>query len=281
MVIFRSLFLSVFVVLNLQLSYSQIRTNQDSVIVVFGDTRTNHEVHRTIVKDIMFYKPIAVFHTGDMVFNGRKNSEWSIFLEISKPIIDSSKFYPSFGNHERHAKIVSEDFMVPNNGKWYSVNIGKIHFTVIDNYSDFSEGSEQYTWLVNDLASSCNSLFRVVVMHLPVYTSGPHKTKLKIIRKYLPPLFEKYGVSIVFSGHVHCYKKAISNHIYYITTGGGGAPLYPKANNLPESQVYIRTYNFCTIRLKNNTLQVQALDTNLRVLVEFNINNDLNYNHDK
>jgi acid phosphatase type 7 len=268
MVIFRSMFLSVFVVLNLSASFAQIGGMADSVIVVFGDTRTNHDVHRTVVKDIMHFKPLAVFHTGDLVYNGNKNSEWSLFREISAPIIDSSRFYPSFGNHERHSKIMSDDYSVPNNGQWYSVNIGKVHFTVIDNYADFSAGSEQYQWLVSDLASSGNSMFRVVVMHLPVYTSGPHKSGLKKIKSYLVPLFEKYDISVVFSGHVHCYEKAFSNHIYYITTGGGGAPLYPKLNDPPESQLYIRTYNFCTLKVKDNTLQIQALDTNLRVIDE-------------
>jgi hypothetical protein len=174
MVIFRSIILLGLVILNFNASFSQNDKKADPVIVIFGDTRTNHEVHKAIVKDIMHFKPVAVFHTGDLVYNGKKNSAWSLFRKISEPIIDSSLFYPSFGNHERHSIFLSKDFKVPNNGKWYSVNISKIHFTVIDNYSDFSEGSEQYKWLVADLASSVNSMFRVVVMHLPVYTSGPH-----------------------------------------------------------------------------------------------------------
>ena len=94
---------------------------------------------------------------------------------------------------------------------------------------------------------------------------------MKKIRKYLVPLFEKYGVSVVFSGHVHCYERAFGNHIYYITTGGGGAPLYPKVNNPPESQLYIKTYNFCVLSEKDNMLKVQALDIDRKVLDEFSI----------
>ncbi len=265
--IFRSFILSVFVVLNLSACFAQSKSKADSAIVVFGDTRTNHEVHRAIVKDIMLFKPVAVFHTGDLVYNGKKNSAWSLFREISKPIIDSSRFYPSFGNHELHAEVMSSEFNMPNNGKWYSVNIGKVHFTVVDNYSDYSVGSEQYKWLVNDL-SSCGYRFRVVVMHLPVYSSGPHQTRVKKIKNILVPLFEKYGVDVVFSGHNHCYEKAFANNIYYITTAGGGAPLYPKTKDLPESQLYVKTYNFCVLKVVNNTLQIQALDTDLKIIDE-------------
>jgi acid phosphatase type 7 len=266
---FRNLFLP-FLILMCTLGL-QAQQQNDSVVVIFGDTRTNHDVHSTIVKKIMKFKPLAVFHTGDLVFNGKKNSAWAIFKEISKPIIDSCRFYPSFGNHERRSYLMDERFTLPNNGKWYSVNIGKIHFVVIDNYSDFSSNSEQYKWLVSDMASSQNYLFRLVVMHLPVYSSGLHQTKVKKLKNTLVPLFEKYNVDIVFSGHNHCYEKACANNVFYITTAGGGAPLYPKTKNLPESQLYIKTYNFCTLKVKNNILQVQVLDTNCKVLDEINI----------
>jgi hypothetical protein len=153
------------------------------------------------------------------------------------------------------------------------VNIGKVHFTVVDNYSDYAKGSEQYTWLENDL-SSCGNRFLVVVMHLPVYSSGPHQTRVMKLKKTLIPLFEKYGVDVVFSGHNHCYEKAFANHIYYITTAGGGAPLYAKTKNLPESQLYVRTYNFCMLTVKDNTLKIQALDIDCKVLDEFSIKAD-------
>jgi hypothetical protein len=99
---------------------------------------------------------------------------------------------------------------------------------------------------------------------------------IKRIRKYLVPLFEKYRISVVFSGHVHCYERAFSNHIYYITTGGGGAPLYPKVNDPPQSQLYIRTYNFCTLKVMDKILQIQALDTSMKVIDEFSIKQILN-----
>jgi acid phosphatase type 7 len=264
---FRIIFLSFLLIFCAHGLQAQQNAN-DSVVVVFGDTRTNHEVHRAIVKEIMKWKPIAVFHTGDLVFNGKKHSAWMLFKEITKPIIDSSRFYPSFGNHERHSRMMDETLSVPNNGKWYSVDINKVHYTVIDNYSDYSPGSEQYKWLVNDLETSANSSFRVVIMHLPVYSSGLHRTSIKKLKKTLVPLFEKYKVAAVFSGHNHCYEKAFANNVFYITTAGGGAPLYPKTKDLPQSQLYIKAYNYCTLKVKNNILLVQAWDIDRKVLDE-------------
>lgn len=257
---------------NTTILFSQQAHQPDSVVVVFGDTRAHPEVHRTVVNKIMSVKPLAVFHTGDLVFNGSKKSAWKTFEEIEAPIIKNSRLYPAYGNHELHSKIMSRDFSLPNNGKWYSVELMNIHFLVIDNYSNYTVGSEQYQWLENDLKKCDKKKFRVVVMHLPVYSSGPHSTQLKKLRKNLVPLFEKYKVSIVFNAHNHCYEKAYSNGIYYITTAGGGAPFYKKSKDIPESQFFVNAYHFCTLKNINNTLHIQALDTNLKVIDKFEVN---------
>ncbi len=255
-------------------SRNNLFAQQDSVIVVFGDTRTkvsgnthlNHTANRSVCKKIMHYKPVAVFHTGDIVYNGLKKNSWTTFKKFFAPIIDSSRFYPCYGNHELHSKTVAIDFSLPNNGSWYSVDIGRCHFVVIDNFSDYSKGSAQYQWIENDLKNCPSNYFRVVIMHLPVYSSGPHNTQNKKLRKNLVPLFEKYSVSFVFSAHNHCYEKAVANGIYYITTAGGGAPYYMKTKDLPESQFFVNTYHFCTLVNTGNTLRMEAIDTNFHLL---------------
>ncbi len=270
-----SLISTLFLKLLLTSAFSQ----NDSVIVVFGDTRTvvsgnaypNNFVNKSIIKTLMQFKPLAVFHTGDIVFNGLKKSAWEKFREFSKSILDNSRLYPAYGNHELHSKILSHDFALPHNGKWYSVDLMNIHFLIIDNFSDYKIGSEQYKWIEHDLKNCNKNAFRVVIMHLPVYSSGPHATQIKKLHKYLVPLFEKYGVNIVFSAHNHCYERAYSNGIYYITTAGGGAPMYPKTRNIPESQFFVNKYNFCTLKKIADNLHIEALDTSLNVIDTFEI----------
>ena len=36
---------------------------------------------------------------------------------------------------------------------WYSVNVGPAHIIYLSNYADFAVGSDQYNWLVHDLAT--------------------------------------------------------------------------------------------------------------------------------
>ena len=35
---------------------------------------------------------------------------------------------------------------------WYSVDVGPAHMIYLSNYDSFVEGSDQYSWLVSDLA---------------------------------------------------------------------------------------------------------------------------------
>ena len=40
-----------------------------------------------------------------------------------------------------------------DNPLWYSSNVGPAHMIYLSNYADFSVGSDQYNWLVSDLAT--------------------------------------------------------------------------------------------------------------------------------
>ena len=73
----------------------------ENSIIVYGDTRDATTVHEEIVKLILKNKPIAVFHTGDLVNNGMVQKQWDIFTEIIKPLRETVPFYPVLGNHER------------------------------------------------------------------------------------------------------------------------------------------------------------------------------------
>src|ERR1700726_2894055 len=68
--------------------------------------------------------------------------------------------------------------------------------------------------------------YRFVIAHHPPFTAvtrrqgeNPHMTALA-------PMFEKYHVSAAFFGHDHNYQHYLKNGVHYVTTGGGGAPLY-------------------------------------------------------
>lgn len=241
-------------------------------IVVYGDTRTNYSIHQEIVNSIIKLKPIAVFHTGDLVANGNVKKQWHIFNNTIKDLLKITKFYPALGNHERNSHLYFDNFELPNNERWYTVDIGNIHFIVLDTNPKIKKDSKQYKWLKNDLENiKSNIKYKIAIFHHPPFSSGPHREDEKGLRKSIVPLFEKYGLDIAFSGHDHIYERLFRNKIFYIVTGAGGAPLYEKKRDLPFSQKFISEYSFCCMYKKENKLIVDVFDRKLKLIDTFYI----------
>jgi len=104
---------------------------------------------------------------------------------------------------------------------WYSYDYGLVHFVKINAETDFpgspsGPGSwlnggpfgDQLTWLRKDLdaaaANRKNVPWIVVFGHRPWYGSA---SKCTTCQAAFEPLFQRYGVDLYFSGHVHYYER--------------------------------------------------------------------------
>ncbi|MBZ9577737.1 metallophosphoesterase [Patescibacteria group bacterium] len=241
--------------------------------VIYGDSRTGHAAHQKIVNAIAGIKPTVVFHAGDLVEDGADPDQWAIFNAITSELTKTAEFYPALGNHEGNSQLFFDKFDLPNNEQWYSVEKNDIHFIVLDSNSDNSKDSEQYKWLESDLRNISDKIkFTIVIFHHPPLSTGPHPEDEKGLRQTIVPLFEQYGVDIVFNGHTHAYEKLLYNDIYYIITGGGGAPLYDQARTSPYSQLFIKVHHFCRLSITDNQLVVDVFDADLNLIDQFKIN---------
>jgi hypothetical protein len=178
------------------------------------------------------------------------------------------------GNHEGQGALFAKYFPYPmfKTGRYYySFDYGSVHVTVLDQYTTFTSGSEQYTWLVNDLAATSKP-WKIILCHEPAYTawgaSGVH-TNNADMQTDIQPLCEKYRVQFVIAGHNHFYSRFNVNNVMHITSGGGGAPLY-----IPTSQVNMvkmdGSNHYCKIDIKNNTLTFTAKKSNGAIIETFN-----------
>ena len=81
---------------------------------------------------------------------------------------------------------------------------------------------EQIEWLENELKAS-TSKWKIPVFHHPLYSSGDrHGSDLRL-REVLEPLFLKYNVSVVLTGHDHFYERTKPQKgIVYFVVGSGG-----------------------------------------------------------
>jgi len=242
----------------------------DGPVVIYGDTRTNHAIHRKIVAAIMRHTPSVALHVGDLVENGREPADWAVFNEISAELLKTAEFYSALGNHEMDSPLYFQNFHLPGNGRWYSIERQGIHFIVLDSGADLSAGSEQYRWLESDLKNvKSKATFKIALFHYPLFSCGSHPTDGKRLRPVLLPLFKKYGVNAVFSGHDHNYQRFFYGGMYFIVTGGGGAPLHAQHTTNPFLQKFIETYNFCVLTQEGSRLIVRVFDADLTLIDTF------------
>ncbi|SYZ72299.1 hypothetical protein TRIP_C20414 [Candidatus Zixiibacteriota bacterium] len=237
-------------------------------IVVYGDTRTGHDQHRQLVNLITNIRPLSVFHVGDLVADGNIPSDWDTLNAIIGNLRTLTEYYPALGNHEHQSPLFFANFDLPHNEEWYSVNRNHIHWIILNTCVAIAPGSEQYRWLEQDLASVPDSIkFIVPVFHHPPYSTGPHTEDEMGLRNTLVPLFQQYSkIGIVFIGHDHDYERSYCGGIYYIVTGGGGAPLRDQARTHPCSQLFLKTYEFCKVQVVDRTMYLKVFDINNNII---------------
>jgi hypothetical protein len=85
------------------------------------------------------------------------------------------------------------------------------------------------------------------------------------------PLFEQYGVDIVFNGHDHGYERSLYNDIYYIVAAGGGGSLGSQSRSSPYSQLYLRTYNYVIVTKSGGNLVIRTYDDDSNLIDQFQI----------
>jgi hypothetical protein len=236
--------------------------------VVYGDTRTRHDVHKRVIGAIVKHgTPDFVIHTGDLVSDGADSALWPIFFDIERDLLRKTAFFPSLGNHEKNNRQYYDFFDVTT--PYYSFDWGTSHFVVLN--SDIGNAAqskaakdaywtEQVRWLEDDLAKSQKADFRFVVAHHPPITAVSKRQDSNQDMVALIPLFEKHKVNAAFFGHDHNYQHFLKNGIHYFVTGGGGAPLYdvgkPPAG---ITQKVLSTEHFVSVKVDAQTVNIEAI----------------------
>ncbi len=248
--------------------------NQPFSFVALGDTRTNHLIHKDIMTKVKKVSPAFILNSGDLIANGNRKEDWEQFFKIINPFISTIPYYPSLGNHEHNSDYYFDYFSLPHNERYYSFNYGNSHFVVLDSNAPFVFEPAQKKWLIKDLESATDAIFKFVMFHHPPYSSSEREENT-YIRTSWCPIFEKFGVDIVFNGHDHFYERSFvktkssskeneshNSGIYYIITGGGGAPLYNLVKNNPLSVKKSKEHHFIEIRIEGKNLIARAINLN-------------------
>jgi hypothetical protein len=230
------------------------------VFAAMGDHRNNPSAHLSVVQRVIAINPDLCVDTGDLVGNGDNAGDWDPqFFTPEAGLMKSVCLFPAIGNHEGTAANYLAYFYLPTGSgseRYYSFDYGNAHFVALDTNISYSAGSAQYIWFVNDITSTTKP-WRFVYFHHPPYSSSSHGSDLTV-RAQLCPVIEANGVQIVFNGHDHDYERSYVNGVYYIVTGGGGAPLYA-AGSSSWTQASASAFHCCKITISGNNLSFEAI----------------------
>jgi 3',5'-cyclic AMP phosphodiesterase CpdA len=241
----------------------------NAVVAVFGDTRDGYEINGKIAAYIAAYQPTAVFHTGDLNTYGTSQKEYDRFHAINDPITKVAPLYIAKGNHERNTQLFLLNFPILDGRTYYTVEHDSIVWIALDTTLKIGPGSEQYKWLQTQLESfQGKPIF--IFMHHPIFSSGKHGDELGL-NLYMPKLLQQYTVKAVFAGHDHGYERSELGGIYYITTAGGGAPLYDNSSLNKQTVKFRKVNNYCIVERTTTSIKVTAYDLNQQIIDSFDV----------
>ena len=263
-----------------------LTTYPDKIIpfnfVAIGDTRSRNNIHKKIIEQVTKRNPRFIVNSGDLVANGRSMKNWEDFFEINHEFMRNTPYYPVLGNHEKDSPYYYDFFDLPNNERYYYFTVGDALFVVLDSEGlhttlpayttedmdgtywkesamDYFE--KQKEWLEKVLKLNRQAGFIFIFQHAPLYSVKKSRVEeSKMRRKFWGDIFERYSVQVFLNGHDHHYHHAIDHGVHFITSAGGGAPLYDIDAVQPETVNYKKIEHFINVEIKQNEAVLHVID---------------------
>jgi acid phosphatase type 7 len=230
-------------------------------------------------------KAALVIHTGDLVYNpsGTYDSYQRNYFNYFAPTMCSVPFFPSPGNHDYDVpnalpylaihSVPTEGVPVADRGRYYSFDWGNVHFVSIDAHQSLdravNSNGPMLKWLENDLRST-RQFWRIIYFHYPPYATGQNlnDSQCSWARTYMVPIFEQYGVQVVFSGHEHSYQRLVPIRksttvpsgvgTNYFVSGGGGAVLYG-VGSPPMVAIAKSNYHYIRVDVQGTQMSLRSI----------------------
>lgn len=235
-----------------------------------------------------------VLHIGDLSYANGYLSEWDQFTSQIEPIASRVPYMVASGNHERdwpntgsfykntdsggECGVLAETmFYVPAKDRakfWYSTDYGMFHFCIADSEHDWKEGTDQYNFIEECLATADRQKqpWLIFIAHRVLgYSSNSWYAEEGSFeepmgRESLQKLWQRYKVDLAFYGHVHNYERTCPiyenncvsserssysgtfNATIHVVAGGGGSHL-SDFTTLQTSWSYFKDYDFGFVKL--------------------------------
>jgi hypothetical protein len=218
----------------------------------------------------------------------------NVFFGVYQNMLARDCHFTAIGNHD----IISnggidffDAFFQPTNNpqgveNYYTFTWGNAKFICLDSNGDYSPGSDQHNFLLDEMR--CNEhQWLFVFFHHPPWTNAwdplyyvPFQEWHNYdgeddMRTDLVPYFEQYGVDFVLNGHSHCYQRGNMNGVEYVISGGAGSAItddvtcntFPSYNSCsPNIQLELLINQYVRFEIKGDTVSYVCIDENGQVV---------------
>jgi hypothetical protein len=222
-----------------------------------------------------------VLQSGDAVVDGRDPTQWNVsFVGLINRLTQEAgiPYFLAPGNHDLtdaedldaqgrlqglSAYLSAVSRLIPPDGATrrldgyptYAFGYGNTFVLALD--SEIAEDSTQLAWLAATLEGLDRERYDHVVALFHAHGASHVERETAAVRTYWMPLFRKYGVDLVFTGHDHVFEHWIERYrdgsgnwkrLDHIVSGGGGAPPYWYEGE-PNLDAYVKAAASDSVRL--------------------------------
>jgi 3',5'-cyclic AMP phosphodiesterase CpdA len=191
---------------------------------VIGDTGTGEppqfEVGSRMAEARRTFPFDLVIMLGDNIYGSQTPQDFvTKFQRPYAPLLTAGVlFHATLGNHDAPANRFYPGF---NMGglRYYTYFRKNVQFFVLDSNA---MDPQQLAWLDNALKESVHP-WKICYFHHPLYSNARRHGSEYELRVVLEPLFVRYGVNVVYSGHDHIYERIKPQKgITYFVNGSSG-----------------------------------------------------------
>ena len=244
--------------------------------VVFGDSGLGTPGQLAVASAIgaEAVAPDLAMIVGDVLYPPADDAAYDTrFFAPYGTLLQRFPFYAALGNHDYEVlagKPFFDVFTLPRNGpsglapeSSYWLERAGVQMIVHDtNQATATLRAQSVPWHTETTRRPAT--FRLVFQHHTMYSSGPNysQSPSAALRTLLAPHYTSTGVDVVFNGHDHLYERTRPiGGVIYVTTGAGGAELYPRHHTHAFTAAFFNDrHSYTWVEVRGRTLLLRQTD---------------------
>jgi Calcineurin-like phosphoesterase len=188
----------------------------------------------------------------------------TVFTPFGPLLAGGTELLAVLGNHDvKQGHAAGQVAALGMPGRWWAHHQDDLLVVGLD--STRVDDPDQLAWLEATLASATER-WRIVMLHHPAYSAGYQGSNLAVRRRFAP-LFSRYGVQLVLSGHDHDYQRSKPiDGVTYVVSGGAAGTRRTGEDDF--TAVSYSWHHFVELAVLPDRLVLRSVSPDLRVADE-------------